>query len=92
MDWTVRHTIEVENLHMTLVDIHPASLARVIVILSLLQQILNLDRQNREEATEKEIELYATIFFVYTSMVMPDYCCDMWVFVNEISCMFATYS
>lgn len=81
MDWSVRHDIlEVQNLHITMVDVHPASLARVLVILSLLQQIVDLDRQNRDESTEKEIELYATIFFIYTSMVMPDYCCQRWAF------------
>lgn len=86
MDWLVRHDTEVKSLHMTLVDVHPASLARVVVILSLLQQILDLNRQNRDESTKKEVELYATIFFVYTSMVMPDYCCEMWVFIDELQC------
>ena len=62
--------------HCTLIDVHPASLARVLVVLSLLGQILET-RRNGD--TTRGIELFATLFYVYTAMVMPTYCHQMYV-------------
>lgn len=64
------------SVHMTLIDIHPATLARVIVIFALLQQILVARTKNEKS---KVVELHATLFYLYISTVMPDYCCQLWV-------------
>lgn len=60
--------------HFTLIDVHPASLARVLIVLSLLGQILET-RRNGD--TARGIVLFATLFYVYTAMVMPSYCHQM---------------
>ncbi len=48
--------------HFTLIDVHSASLARVLIVLSLLGQILET-RRNGD--TERGIVLFATLFYVY---------------------------
>ena len=56
-------------------DIHPATLARILVIFSLLDQIrLSKDSQKR-------VELHAALFYLYTSVLMPDYCHQLLVFL-----------
>ncbi|KDR74925.1 hypothetical protein GALMADRAFT_269119 [Galerina marginata CBS 339.88] len=56
------------KVHMLLVDIHPAALARVVLIFELLWQIL------LSENSIERLELKATLFFLYLSVVMPEYC------------------
>lgn len=62
------------KVHITLIDVHPASLARVLVVLSLLGQILET-RQRGD--TARGTELFATLFYVYTALLMPGYCHQM---------------
>lgn len=62
------------SVHMTLIDIHPATLARVIVVFSLLHQILHA-RVTNDNA--RKVELHATLFYLYTTMLMPAYCRKM---------------
>lgn len=62
------------QMHMTLMDVHPASLARVIMVMSLVRQIL-ATRISKDEL--KRIELYATLFYLYGTMLMPNYCHKM---------------
>ncbi|KAF9480632.1 hypothetical protein BDN70DRAFT_877325 [Pholiota conissans] len=59
------------NVHMTLLDIHPATLARLAIMLSILQQIIEARKKNN---VTKVVELHATIFYLFTTMLMPDYC------------------
>ncbi|KIM41915.1 hypothetical protein M413DRAFT_71143 [Hebeloma cylindrosporum] len=56
------------KVHLTLMDIHPAPLARNLVIFSLLDQI----RLSKDSS--KRVELHAALFYLYTSIIMPDYC------------------
>ncbi|KDR74060.1 hypothetical protein GALMADRAFT_269552 [Galerina marginata CBS 339.88] len=63
--------LDLLTVHMTLMDIHPATLARVIVILAILHQILQTRLSNDKI---KRVELHATLFYLYTSMLMPEYC------------------
>ncbi|CAA7262627.1 unnamed protein product [Cyclocybe aegerita] len=55
----------------TLVDIHPATLARTLVMLRLLQLIMGF-RGSRDKILLAE--LHATLFYVFNAMVMPEYC------------------
>ena len=62
------------KVHLTLIDIHPASLARVIVVMSLIRQILHT-RLSKDKTRAQE--LYTTLFYVYNAYLMPDYCHQM---------------
>ncbi|KAF8968714.1 hypothetical protein BDZ97DRAFT_2056141 [Flammula alnicola] len=64
-------TLDPITVHMTLMDVHPASLARIIIVLALLRQILEA-RLSKDNA--RRLELYTTLFYLYTSMLMPNYC------------------
>ncbi|KAF9480633.1 hypothetical protein BDN70DRAFT_600662 [Pholiota conissans] len=57
--------------HMTLLDIYPTTLARFTIMLSLLQQILEEREKNN---ITKVVELHATLFYIYSTVLMPDYC------------------
>ncbi|KJA21534.1 hypothetical protein HYPSUDRAFT_41905 [Hypholoma sublateritium FD-334 SS-4] len=59
------------EVRLTLMDIHPASLARVIVVISLIQQVLHA-RLSKD--TARTTELFTTLFYVYATYLMPDYC------------------
>jgi len=61
------------KVHLTLMDIHPAPLARILVIFSLLDQI----RLSKDSS--KRVELHAALFYLYTSVLMPDHCYQMLV-------------
>ncbi|KAF8970584.1 hypothetical protein BDZ97DRAFT_1753793 [Flammula alnicola] len=64
-------TLDPITVHMTLVDVHPASLARIIIVLALLRQILEV---RLSEDKTRRLELYTSLFYLYTSMLMPSYC------------------
>ena len=64
------------NVHITLVDIHPAPLARTLVVLSLLEKVM---AARAKDDTEQHTLLQTTIFYVYNWLVMPAYCRDMCV-------------
>lgn len=66
--------------HFTLVDIHPATLTRNLVIFSVLQQITQAREKRDEQLT---IELIATAFYVHAAVIMPEVCYKMFViFLN----------
>ncbi|KAF8876826.1 hypothetical protein BD779DRAFT_1695329 [Infundibulicybe gibba] len=58
------------QLHITMLDIHPAPLARDLCVMLLLDQLSNIEKDN---AIEKA-EIMATIFYAYVAVVMPSYC------------------
>ncbi|KAF8876861.1 hypothetical protein BD779DRAFT_1677610 [Infundibulicybe gibba] len=58
------------QLHITLLDIHPAPLARGLCMMLLLEQLLNV---GKNDAIEKA-EILATIFYTYVAVVIPSYC------------------
>ncbi|KAF8876824.1 hypothetical protein BD779DRAFT_1695306 [Infundibulicybe gibba] len=58
------------RLHFNLLDIHPAPLARDLCVMLLLDQLLNV---GKDDATEKA-EILTTIFYIYVAVVMPSYC------------------
>jgi hypothetical protein len=64
---------DIERLHLTLVEIHPATLARTLLIFELIERI------SLAENPMNELELETTLFYLYVSLAMPDYCEDMWV-------------
>ncbi|EJD44613.1 hypothetical protein AURDEDRAFT_185020 [Auricularia subglabra TFB-10046 SS5] len=55
------------KIHMTLVDIHPTTVARVLLYLNLLSQLASsLDTEDEEEAA-------ATFLYTFIAPVIPDY-------------------
>ncbi|KAH6888964.1 hypothetical protein BKA70DRAFT_1442577 [Coprinopsis sp. MPI-PUGE-AT-0042] len=57
-----------KRLHLTLFDVHPSSAAKLVVIFQLLHDI----RTSKDP--EEKTELYATLTYLYSSIVMPPYC------------------
>ncbi|KAF8962201.1 hypothetical protein BDZ97DRAFT_1130396 [Flammula alnicola] len=70
------------DLHMTLVDIHPATLARTLIVLALVLRIIET-RRNEGLQSQLELELHTTLFYVYMSLVMPEYCYIIFVAAAE---------
>ena len=56
--------------HLTLLDIHAATIARD------LEMILLLDQLNHTNDTTARIEIKATLMYVFCGVVMPSYCYD----------------
>jgi hypothetical protein len=56
-----------ESLHLTLLDIHPVTIAKLLLIFHLLDEIDNASTE------DDKLELLATLTFMYMSMIMPDY-------------------
>ncbi|KDR74056.1 hypothetical protein GALMADRAFT_250787 [Galerina marginata CBS 339.88] len=54
------------DVHLTLVDIHPATLARTLVIFELLHRITGVE--------DKRLKLETTLFYLYMCLAVPDYC------------------
>ncbi|KAG2023880.1 hypothetical protein CC2G_001486 [Coprinopsis cinerea AmutBmut pab1-1] len=54
--------------HMTLIEIHPATVARNVLVFELFSEI-----QGARTEEEKD-ELFASLVYLYTSMAIPDYC------------------
>lgn len=59
-------------MHLTLVDIHPAPLARVMLIFALMRKIIGIPRSDG-----RRFEYETTIFYLYTTILMPEYCQNM---------------
>ncbi|TFK18604.1 hypothetical protein FA15DRAFT_760548 [Coprinopsis marcescibilis] len=55
------------KLHMTLVDIHPAALARAMMIFALM-------RKGAQAANTAKLEIESTIFYTFSCILMPGYC------------------
>lgn len=65
-------------MHVTLLDIHPTTLSRDLMALMLLDELLSGNHTPNET-----VEIKATLFYVYTAMIMPSYCFDRYVsFLN----------
>ncbi|KAJ7247121.1 hypothetical protein B0H12DRAFT_1072962 [Mycena haematopus] len=58
------------KVHITLLDIKEHALARDLVVMFLLSKIMSCT-----DAIEK-VELQATLFYLYTALVIPRYCYD----------------
>ncbi|KII94960.1 hypothetical protein PLICRDRAFT_33788 [Plicaturopsis crispa FD-325 SS-3] len=65
-----KHKFQMLKVHLTLVDVQPAALARDILILQLLSDLAHV-----EDAAAR-VEIKATIFYVFCAIVMPGYCHD----------------
>ncbi|KAF9040853.1 hypothetical protein BJ165DRAFT_1406859 [Panaeolus papilionaceus] len=61
----------IPDLHLTLLDIHPASIARVMLLLGLIR------RSMTARVTTFKLELEATAFYVFSTIFMPDYCAKL---------------
>lgn len=62
---------DIPRLHLTLVEIHPATLARTLLIFKLIERI------SLAENPVKELELETTLSYLYVSLAIPGYCEDM---------------
>ena len=58
------------RVHMTLLDIHDATIARDLCILMLLHQL------NSEPDAIGKAEIKATLMYTFCGVVMPAYCYD----------------
>jgi hypothetical protein len=56
------------KVHVTLLDIKEHALARDLVVVFLLSKIMTCTD------TVEKLELQATVFYLYTALVMPQYC------------------
>ncbi|KAJ7891947.1 hypothetical protein B0H13DRAFT_2529459 [Mycena leptocephala] len=56
------------KVHVTLLDIKEHALARDLVVVFLLSKIMTCND------TVEKLELQATVFYLYTALVMPQYC------------------
>ena len=63
---------DIPRLHLTLLEIHPATVARTLVIFKLIELI------SLAENPMEELELETTLFYLYVSLAIPGYCEDMW--------------
>lgn len=64
---------------MTLLDIHPASLSRVMLILALIRKSMTI------RSVTAKLELEATAFYIWSTFLMPDYCAKLYVhFVTSV--------
>ncbi|KAJ7114132.1 hypothetical protein C8R44DRAFT_881678 [Mycena epipterygia] len=61
---------EAFRLHFTLLDIHPAALARDLCILILLEQLIDTPT----ESLITRAEILSTMFYTFAGVVMPGYC------------------
>ncbi|KAJ7068905.1 hypothetical protein B0H15DRAFT_139954 [Mycena belliarum] len=58
------------RVHITLLDIHPAALARDLCILLLLDQLVDTPTDN----STMRAEILSTMFYTFAAAVMPEYC------------------
>ncbi|KAF9040856.1 hypothetical protein BJ165DRAFT_1613427 [Panaeolus papilionaceus] len=65
------------DLHLTLLDIHPATLSRVMLIFALIRKSMT-----PLSATAK-IELETTAFYLWSTILMPDYCAKVVMDVSQ---------
>lgn len=59
------------NLHLTLFDIHPAAVARVMLVFALIRKSMSAPDDTRR------LEVEATLFYLWMSVHIPSYCADM---------------
>ncbi|KAF9529063.1 hypothetical protein CPB83DRAFT_893776 [Crepidotus variabilis] len=60
------------QLHMTLVDIHPAVVAKTLLIMELIHRLDQL-----EGDFNAQMSVQTTLAFLYVSLAMPDYCAQI---------------
>lgn len=58
-------------MHLTLFDIYPATLARVMLMFALMRRARQCDGDLRSE-------IEASVFYLSTTMLMPGYCHEMY--------------
>ena len=56
--------------HLTALDIHPAAIARDLVFLLLLNQLV----ESQAATSEMKAEIIATFMYAFLGVVTPDYC------------------
>jgi len=64
----------VARFHLTALDIHPTAIARDLVFLFLLDQLVD----GQTIAPETKAEVIATHMYAFSGVVMPDYCHKRW--------------
>lgn len=60
--------------HLTALDIHPASIVRILVFLLLLNELAD----GQSTTPEIKAEVIATYMYAFTGVVIPDYCHKRW--------------
>ena len=63
--------------HLTALDIHPAVIARNLVSLHLINELVD----NQTITPETKTEVIATYMYAFVGVVMPDYCHKRWAHV-----------
>ena len=59
--------------HLTALDIHPASVARILVFLLLLDQLVD-----GQATPETKTEIFGTYMYAFIGVIMPYYCHERW--------------
>ncbi|KAF6743653.1 hypothetical protein DFP72DRAFT_827356 [Ephemerocybe angulata] len=62
------------KIHLTLLDIHPATIARDVIFFMFLDQLVNMEDMKLEK-----LEIVTTLFYLYCGYMLPTYCYDRWV-------------
>ncbi|PPR04334.1 hypothetical protein CVT24_013372, partial [Panaeolus cyanescens] len=73
----VRSKFQLPNLHLTLFDIHPASVARVMLMFALVRKVMAA-----QDPTYR-LEVEAAAFYAWNTLHMPTYCADIIVSVTQ---------
>ena len=58
------------RVHITVLDIHPAVIARNLVYLLLLNELVN----GQTITPETRVEVITTLMYAFVGVAMPDYC------------------
>lgn len=66
------------RLHITLLDLQPAALARDLVMLMLLNDLV----EHKDPKSVDYLEQMTTVFYTYTATIMPDYCEARYVYIH----------
>ncbi|KAG2006704.1 hypothetical protein CC2G_014457 [Coprinopsis cinerea AmutBmut pab1-1] len=61
---------DLPKIHLTLVDIHPAALARVMLVFAFIWRSM-------DTSAEVLMEIETTAFYVWSTIIMPDYCAKL---------------
>ena len=60
--------------HLTALDVHPASIARILVLMLLLDELVD----GRSATPRTKAEVVATYMYTFKGVVIPDYCNKRW--------------
>jgi len=65
-----KHQKTVVRFHLTALDIHPTTIARDLILLLLLNELVD----GQTVAPETKAEIIATYMYAFVGVMTPDYC------------------